>query len=169
VTPSPRRPAEAITLATRRPPDIAPPRRRPGFGASIAAMEAEGDAHGDVASPLRVLVQPAQAIELVEAETGGAGAIRPVYGVQVGAYRSADDAHRAASAVERLAPMVLAEAVVEVSSLPHDGETLYRARRMGLTADAASAVCAALVRSGQSCFVVRREGLRTRLVEGDAS
>jgi hypothetical protein len=65
--------------------------------------------------------------------------------------------------------MVLAEAVVEVSSLPHDGETLYRARRMGLTADAASAVCAALVRSGQSCFVVRREGLRTRLVEGDAS
>jgi D-alanyl-D-alanine carboxypeptidase len=154
-------------VAARRAPAIAAPRRRPSAHATIAAVEAEGDGD-DFASPLRVLVRPAQAIELVEAESGGAGAIAPVYGVQVGAYRSADDAHRAASAVERLAPLVLADAAVEVSSVPADGDTLYRARRMGLSADAASAVCEALARAGQSCFVVRREGLRTRVVEGDA-
>ncbi len=168
VAPSPRRPADAMALAARTVPDIAPPRRRPGAAATITTVEAEGDADPTFTSPLRVLVRPAQAIELVEAETGGAGAIRPVYGVQVGAYRSADDAHRAASAVERLAPIVLADAAIEVSSVPRDGATLYRARRMGLSAEAASAVCDALARTGQPCFVVRREGLRTRVVDGDA-
>ncbi|MFP4271276.1 MAG: serine hydrolase [Alphaproteobacteria bacterium] len=168
VAPSPRRPAHAVALAEASKRDIAPPRRRPGSAATIATVEAEGDADPNAGSPLRVLVRPAQAIELAEAETGGPGAIGPVYGVQVGAYRRADDAHRAASAVERLAPVVLAGAAVEVSSTPSDGTTLYRARRMGLSAEAANAVCDALARTDQTCFVVRREGLRTRVVQGDA-
>jgi D-alanyl-D-alanine carboxypeptidase len=169
VTASPRRPADAIALTAAPAPAIAPPRRRPAATAAIATAEPEGSADPSLASPLRVLVRPAQAIELVETETGNAGAIGPVYGVQVGAYHSADDAHRAASAVERVAPIVLAGAAIEVSSIPRDGATLYRARRMGLSAAAASAVCEALVSSGQPCFVVRREGLRTRLLAGDAS
>jgi hypothetical protein len=40
---------------------------------------------------------------------------------------------------------------------------------MGLSAEAASAVCDALGRVGQPCLVVRREGLRTRVVEGGRS
>jgi D-alanyl-D-alanine carboxypeptidase len=165
VRPSPRRPEGAVAVAARAAPGIAPPRRRPGADAAVAAVRPEGDADPDYASPLRVLVRPAQAIELVEAERG-AGAIEPVYGVQVGAYESADDAHRAAAAVDRLAPIVLRDAAVEVSSVPRDGQTLYRARRMGLSADAATAVCDALGEVEQSCFVVRREGLRVRVVEG---
>jgi len=135
----------------------------------MTAVEAEGGAGPNFTSPLRVLVRPAQAIELVEAETAGAGAVATVYGVQVGAYGSADDAHRAAAAVDRLAPLVLGDAAVEVSSVPRDGATLYRARRMGLSATAADAVCDALDRAGRPCFVVRREGLRTRIVDRDAS
>ncbi len=165
VRPSPRRPAGIAAVAARGNPDVAPPRRRPSTTATIAATAPEGDADPDFASPLRVLVRPAQAIELVEAERH-AGAIRPVYGVQVGAYHNAEDAHRAAAAVDRLAPVVLADADVEVSSVPREGETLYRARRMGLSAEAATAVCDALGAVNQPCFVVRREGLRVRVVEG---
>ncbi|NBB70405.1 MAG: D-alanyl-D-alanine carboxypeptidase [Alphaproteobacteria bacterium] len=167
VSPSPRRPADGAALAARAGPAIAAPRRRPGTTAAVAGVEGEGDAA--FGGPLRVLVRPAQAIELLEAETGGAGAIRPVYGVQVGAYRNADDAHRAAAAVDRLAPLVLADAAVEVSSVPREDATLYRARRMGLSAAAADAVCDALARAGRPCFVVRREGLHTRIVDRDAS
>ena len=167
VAPSPRRPAGAVALAARTLPEIAAPRRRPTTAATVAGVEGEGDAV--FGGPLRVLVRPAQAIELLEAESAAAGAIRPVYGVQVGAYRDADDAHRAAAAVDRLAPLVLADAAVEISSVPHDGTTLYRARRMGLSAAAADAVCDALARAGRPCLVVRREGLHTRVVERDAS
>jgi len=169
VTPSPRRPADARVLAARTAPTAPPPRRRPDAAATMTAVEAEGGAGPNFTSPLRVLVRPAQAIELVEAETAGAGAVATVYGVQVGAYGSADDAHRAAAAVDRLAPLVLGDAAVEVSSVPRDGATLYRARRMGLSATAADAVCDALDRAGRPCFVVRREGLRTRIVDRDAS
>ncbi len=166
VDPSPRRPAAALARAAPPAAATTPPRRRPSARAAIAAVEAEGDA--DLASPLRVLVRPAEAIELVEAETGGSGAIGPIFGVQVGAYHDADVAHRAAAAVDRLAPAVLGDAAIEVSSIARGSSTLYRARRMGLSADAAGAVCDALGRAGQPCLVVKREGLRTRVVEGDA-
>ena len=170
VTAAPRRPTDAAALAARfAPEDRAAPLRRPATAATIAAVEAEGDAGSQGGSPLRVLVRPAQAIELVEAAPErAAGGIGPVYGVQVGAYRSADAAHRAAAAVGRLAPIVLADAAVEVSAVPRADDTLYRARRMGLTAEAAGAVCDALARTDHPCLVVRREGLRTRVVEGDA-
>jgi len=164
VGPSPRRPGEVIARARRQPTVQAlVPQRRPSTTATVAATGGI-----DYSSPLRVLVRPAEAIELVEAETRNAGGIGPVFGVQVGAYRSAGDAHRAAAAVDRLAPLVLSQAEIEVSSVTRDAGTLYRARRMGLSPDAADAVCEALERAGQACLVVRREGLYTRVVEGDA-
>jgi len=164
VAAAPRRPAQAIATAQRTAERIGAPRRRPAT--TTVAARGDGDSGANTTEPLRVLVRPAQAIELVQAETTAPPPM--AYGVQVGAYRSPTDAHRAAAAIDAIAPLVLADAAVEVSSVTRDDATVYRARRMGLSSEAATAVCDALDRVSQPCFVVRRDGLRTQLVEGGA-
>ncbi len=146
--PTPRRPSSlaSTTFATRAEPvasvsGAAPPKRRPPM---IMA------ASSDESKPLRVSMIPA------------AGAAVPdqvpklVFGVEVGAFRSAGEARRAADAVASIAPLVMAGAQIEVAQVSAGDTTLYRARRIGLTPDAAAAVCEAMIRLGQRCDVISR-------------
>lgn len=166
VGPSPRRPwaVAPTTVAVAAPPPARPftlahaPKRRPSTTA-LAELAPEGSADD---TPLRVrIIASADAASIVE---------RPVYGIQVGAFASVTDAEEAALAVTAIAPPVMAGAAVEVDTVDGGGDaTLYRARRMGLSPEAASAVCDALTRLGQSCEVVRRQGLDTAVIDRGSS
>ncbi len=155
--PSPRRPEvlqERLALAD---PRQLTPRRRPVTAATAASGVA---AMPPSAPPLRVTVAP---------EAGDPAPNAPIYGIDLGAFATAQQAHRAADAVGAIAPLVMADASVEVSSVAAGERTRYRARRMGLDPDVAAAVCDALNQLGQGCDMIRRSGLTTAVVDRGSS
>ncbi len=156
---APRRPAD-VTVASMRDAlpassaDALAPLRRPASGTARAASSSEAGA------PLRVRVEP---------PADRVPSLNVSFGVEVGAFASPEDAQAAAAAVTAIAPPLLADATVEIASINDAAGTLYRARRMGLSQQAATAICRALGSVGQSCDVVRRSGFDTRVVAVDAS
>jgi D-alanyl-D-alanine carboxypeptidase len=80
------------------------------------------------------------------------------YAVQVGAYRQAAPAHRAATRAADAAPRLLAPADVSVSRIRGHRGPLYRARLVGLSQDRARQACRALVADGTDCLVIQPRG-----------
>ncbi|MFW5678667.1 MAG: D-alanyl-D-alanine carboxypeptidase family protein [Pseudomonadota bacterium] len=185
--PSPRRPANApVSIAAAAPPANAAvplPRLRPAVddtetvqlvNAGSGAAGLQRTAPGQIAAPLRVVIAPAPVdadppppatafVEQVDARTDGS------FGVQIGAFDTAVAAHRAAEAALRQLPTILEGSAVEVSATDRDGQTLYRARRMGLPAARAGDACDRLQAQGIACFVLERSGLETRVVVPQSS
>jgi D-alanyl-D-alanine carboxypeptidase len=104
--------------------------------------------------PAPVYAAPAAAPVLVAAAASGNGG----WGIQVGAFSSQNQAQAYADTVRAHAHGRLdtTRTVVPVTMRP-DGAILYRARLVGLTADAASDVCNSLAHDQMSCIVVAED------------
>ena len=96
---------------------------------------------------------PAPALVPVSAPVPMARPAAGAWGVQVGAFPDPAVSRAAAAAARSRAPGPLAGARPEVTPVARNG-VLYRARLVGLSADTASAACAALSRGGTPCFTV---------------
>jgi len=79
---------------------------------------------------------------------------RPVWGVQVGAFRAFSPAHRAVTQAAGAAPDLLLRTRVDIAKVRHSGRTLYRARLVGLEEARARRACQALKRLALDCIVV---------------
>lgn len=94
---------------------------------------------------------PAPAVAL--APVAAPGSIPSGWGVQVGAFASPAVSRAAIASARARARIDLAAAHDMIVPVWH-GTLLYRARLTGLSADAATAVCSALVRDGMACLTV---------------
>lgn len=84
------------------------------------------------------------------------------WAIQVGAFNRIDGARKAAEAAAELAPMQLAEAGIEISSLrSHKRTAVHRARLMGLTASQAHDACRILVQKDKDCLILSPSDLRS--------
>lgn len=137
---APSRPAYA--LADSAGPDIAPPRAYPLAEARQPLPPASAPYTPPVRSAMSMLVPVAAA-----ASAPG------IWGVQVGAFPDPAISRAAVAAARSRAGGLLASAQPAVSPVERNG-TLYRARLTGLSANAATAACTALVRDGIPCLTV---------------
>jgi hypothetical protein len=94
---------------------------------------------------------PPPAPVLVSATTPAAR--RGSWGIQVGAFPDPASSHAAVASARSRAPGLLAGTQPVITPVSRNG-VLYRARLLGLSADAASAACAALSRGGMPCFPI---------------
>jgi len=76
------------------------------------------------------------------------------WGIQVGAYNSADSASQALMFAEPVLPEAFDRAVAVVVEVQNIGLPLYRARYVGVDRTSATIACAALKARGQPCAVV---------------
>jgi hypothetical protein len=97
------------------------------------------------------LVSPANAAPVIIRH---GGPIAGNWAVQVGAFESANLASAATTAARDTARDVLGSARLAVSSVRQPRGTLYRARLVGLSRDAAAHACERLVRSRTNCMIV---------------
>jgi len=106
------------------------------------------------APPPRYAAAPAAVPVVVAALASNGGS----WGIQVGAFSTQATAQAAADNVRARAHGQLdtARTVVPVTTRP-DGAILYRARLLGISADAASDVCNSLARDQVSCIVVTED------------
>jgi D-alanyl-D-alanine carboxypeptidase len=95
-------------------------------------------------------------IETILAEVGAGESEEPPggWGIQVGAYASAESASRALVFAESLLPPAFHAAVALVIEVQDLGAPLYRARYVGVDRTAATQACAVLDARGQPCAVV---------------
>lgn len=89
-----------------------------------------------------------------------------VWGIQVGAYSSAESAANALQTATSTAGEVLDSAGVALTPIARDGATLYRARFLGLTEAEAEEACRALKRGDLPCAIVRQTEETTRFAAG---
>lgn len=113
---------------------------------------------------VRCLPAPASAVQEVALAPPPIPRAEPVSGawaVQVGAFSNAVTARLAAERARAVASALLRTAPVELRPTTSSGPAvLYRARLVGLSANAAADACAHLARSSLDCIVVRPEGGR---------
>jgi D-alanyl-D-alanine carboxypeptidase len=109
---------------------------------------------GNIAPPPAAAPKYALAAPITVAELPPAGG----WGIQVGAFSNQALAQAAADNVRARAHGQLdtARTVVPVTTRP-DGVVLYRARLLGITADAANGVCNSLAHDQVSCIVVTED------------
>lgn len=102
----------------------------------------------------------APAVEEGDSDTGGDGAALPGsgWGIQVGAFRTAEDGRRALEAAARRVPDLVSPASRQVTEVATEGGRLYRARLVGLDARAAALVCARLNDRGIGCLTIAPGG-----------
>jgi D-alanyl-D-alanine carboxypeptidase len=81
----------------------------------------------------------------------------PSWGVQVGAYNDPAIGQQALAGIVRAMPQLLSGADPIVQEVSAGGVTMYRARLQGIDEKVARAVCAYLIRHGQSCLTVAPE------------
>ena len=86
-----------------------------------------------------------------------ASATNSGWGIQVGAYNDPAIGRQALAGLMQSLPQYLGRAAPTVQEISAGGVTMYRARLQGLDEKTARAVCAYLVRHGQSCLTVAPE------------
>jgi len=79
------------------------------------------------------------------------------WGIQIGAYNDPAIGRQALANIVRSMPQMLNHAAPAVQEVSAGGVTMYRARLEGIDEKTARAVCAYLVRHGQSCLTVAPE------------
>ncbi|CAI3959278.1 Soluble lytic murein transglycosylase or regulatory protein s (may contain LysM/invasin domain) (MltE) (PDB:153L) [Commensalibacter communis] len=77
------------------------------------------------------------------------------YAVQIGAFSSEAVANRAASQARQKAPSLLSSATTQIDTIPKNGQSLYRVKLSGLTANYASQACTELKQQQMSCIITR--------------
>jgi D-alanyl-D-alanine carboxypeptidase len=80
------------------------------------------------------------------------------WGIQVGAFSRFAPAHLAASRAARNAPRLLSRSKVAIDTASDEGNTIYRARIMGLTELRARKACAVLASKKMECLTVAGDG-----------
>ncbi|MEI9982035.1 MAG: lytic transglycosylase domain-containing protein [Aliidongia sp.] len=122
-----------------------------GRAAPVPAYQAPAAAPPPPPQPRYALAAPAPVAALAPSSSGG-------WGIQVGAFSNQALATAAAENVRAQAHGQLASArtAVPVTTRP-DGVVLYRARLVGISADAANGVCNSLARNQVSCIVVTED------------
>ena len=150
--PVPSRPRQ---LAQRPEPAFLSRQARPAIAGRIPSVESPRQFANAAPAPRRPsafsLVSPANAAPVVIRHGG------PVAGnwaVQVGAFETAHMASAATVAARDTARDVLGGARPAVSSVRQPRGTLYRARLVGLSRDAAAHACERLVRIRTNCMIV---------------
>jgi D-alanyl-D-alanine carboxypeptidase len=95
-------------------------------------------------------------IETILSNVGAGAGDQPPggWGIQVGAYATADSASRALMFAEPVLPEAFDRAVAVVVEVQNIGLPLYRARYVGVDRTSATMACAALEARGQPCAVV---------------
>ena len=76
------------------------------------------------------------------------------WGIQVGAFSTLEQSRAATDRAMRLSRATLANASVDLSSSETNGQTVYRARLMGLSEEQARQTCRALARHRMACQAV---------------
>ena len=122
----------------------APTGDRTGQVAVVAAARAE-----EPAAAWSRAGDPAPAARLVPVRAPWPGG----WGIQVGAFPDPAVSRAAVAAARSRLPGLLSDAPAAILPVQRDG-TLYRARLLGLSAEAAAAACGALARGGMDCFPV---------------
>jgi D-alanyl-D-alanine carboxypeptidase len=117
-------------------------------GGLITARAPTGELTGQPASPVQPALQPVQVQPALVASHGGR------WGIQVGAYGNPTASSLAIQRARAGAADLLLDSQPTISPIQR-GTTLYRARLMGLSADAASEACARLAQYGLDCIAVR--------------
>lgn len=130
--------------------------------AGAAAAPAEAQASTQVASaetPAAEIADapPAAAASSSHSKVKPAGLDRG-WGVQVGAFSRFGAAHLAASKATRSAHKLLSRSKILIDTAEDDGETVYRARIMGLTETRAHKACAVLAAKKMECLTVASDG-----------
>lgn len=148
-------PSRPRQFAQRPEPAFLPQQARPALAGRTRAVEPPRQFAAAAPAPRRPmafsLVSPANAAPAVLRHGG------PVAGnwaVQVGAFENASMASAATAAARDTARDVLGGARPAVSSVRQPRGTLYRARLVGLSRDAAAHACERLVRVRTNCMVV---------------
>jgi len=100
------------------------------------------------------IVSSANAAPLPPARPGKIVALSP-YGVQVGAYRTQDDARNSARLAVRAVPTTLQNRPVMIEPIPNKSRPIYRARVIDLSQNEALRTCRALRQKRMDCLVVR--------------
>lgn len=141
--------ANQLALAKSRPVPPVPSPRPGQVTISDALAHAESDEPREVGG---VLVSSAQAAST-------AGAVREEgWGVQVGAFKVADQARSLASTAASRLAQEFAEARVAVTEVLVSNQKLYRARLIGLLETQARTACQSLSQHGMDCMVVHPTG-----------
>lgn len=124
--------------------------------ASIPKMRpTTGLAQGDLAAVEAVAARSATpAAPVAKLPAARPGSVRG-YAVQVGAFRSAGQAEKAAAGAARKAPTLLAGLDPQVNPVKSGKRTLYRAWLVGLSESQARTACRQLEKARQDCLVVR--------------
>lgn len=140
-----------VPLPTDKPSLLA--RAAPGAGASEIVL-----AEGDSDEPILLSANGAD---------GSAVAVPSAWGIQVGAFASADSAARALMYVETLLPPEFATAIAVVIEVSKYETPLYRARFVGVPKASAAAACAILSTRNQPCAVVYHRSDAAALAAGN--
>ncbi len=131
------------------------PDRRETLAAVPQARPATERGQGDLGTVVAALVPPGPAAEpgtaVPAARPGSAGR----HAIQVGAFRSAAQAEKAAAGAARRAPGLLAGLDPRIAPVRTRKGQLYRAWLVGLDEGAARHACRTLQKAGQDCLVVR--------------
>lgn len=80
---------------------------------------------------------------------------RQTWGVQIGAYNDATQGQQVLEILQQKLAPLLGSAVPMLQKITMvDGETVYRARFMGMKQETARAICSYIIKHGQGCLVV---------------
>ncbi len=134
-------------------------------GSSVASQLASGGWQPSVSPGARSVRPPstlaAQAAYLGSRGTEAATSGAPRHGsgaeIQIGAFGQVREARERLDAARRLSPQLLSGANAATPAVQANGRTLYRARFVGLDAEAAAAACIQLRRQQVDCLVTRSE------------
>ena len=88
-------------------------------------------------------------------ELGAGDAESDAWGVQVGAFRAKNSAHKAATAAAKKLGGLVSRASIDIDAAKQGKGSIYRARLVGFTEDQARAACKRLSRAKKACQVVQ--------------
>jgi len=148
-TGGPRGPVEVAELA-EPPPSRQQVQAAPITSAAIAPPPALPSAPTSSRSGFQ-LIPSATAASIARPSSGGGGGN---WAIQVGAFSNANLARSAAGSAHKHAADMLGSARQQVSMVRQGRNTLYRARLVGLSHDAATQACARLQRNRSNCVVL---------------
>ncbi len=115
----------------------------------------------DVASNANPDMKPAAATAAAKLPTAD-----PRWGIQVGAFSRFVTAHLAATRAARNAPRLLSRSKVTIDTAGKGGDTVYRARLMGLSESRARKACEVLTAKKFDCLTIAANGgIATALTE----
>jgi D-alanyl-D-alanine carboxypeptidase len=123
-------------------------------GAGAPPSAGQGDMAG-VAKGLSAHTRPASEPAVAARAVAAKPASRPIYAVQVGAFRTKTQAQQAAAIAAKKAPEHLRGRATTLKPTRSRGRTLYRAWLTGLSQAQAAAACRQLKAARHDCLVVR--------------